>query len=289
MEKTLVIGCGFLGSHIFEHLQNKNMHVIGTNFEKKSKELIKLDITNFDMINELIVKENPDLVINCAANTNVDNLEKEQNGTKLVNGEGAGNIANVCNQNSSRLIQISTDSVFNGKKGFYTESDKPDPINNYAKSKLLGENLVQKYSKDFVIVRTNMFGHHHERKFLFDWIIKNLEEKKKIIGFDDIIFNPVEINFLSDLVIKLGDSKFSGILHIGSDEAVSKFDFCREIADIFNLDKNLIKRGSSDNMEFVAKRPKNTSLSNSKAKKILKMDFISLKEQIMKIEKNRSW
>jgi dTDP-4-dehydrorhamnose reductase len=285
VEKTLVIGCGFLGSHIFTHLQNKNEQVKGTNFEKGTKKFIKLDVNNFDTVNELIIKENPDLVVNCAAITNIDQLEKNQNWVKTVNGNGVGNIAKACNQNSSRLIHISTDSVFDGKQGCYNEDDKPNPINNYSKSKLIGEDLVQKYSKNFVIVRTNMFGYNHEGKFLFNWIVKNLENKKKIVGFDDVIFNPIEINTLSEFIIELGDLEFVGILHVSADEIISKFEFSCKIADIFNFDKNLIQRGSSDNTKFIAKRPKNTSLSNLKAKELFKKEFPSLREEIIKIKK----
>ena len=84
--------------------------------------------------------------------------------------------------------------------------------------------------------------------------------------------------------MELGDSKFSGILHLGSDEIISKFEFCCEIADIFGLDKNLIKKGFIENAEFIAKRPKNTSLSNLKAKKLLKTTFPPLREEITKIK-----
>ena len=284
MKKTLIIGCGFLGNQIFTNLKKNNFEVVGTNFEKISKKYRKLDITNWDQVHECINDENPDLVINCAANTNLDILEKNQDLANSINGYGAENVADVCKSTSTRLIQISTDAVFDGSLGMYKENDNPNPINIYGKSKLLGEKLVKNKSKNFMILRTNMFGFDQNERFLFNWVLKNLKENKQITGFNDVIFNPLEISILSEYIIKLGSMNNTGILHLGSDEIFSKFDFCLKIADIFNLDRNLIKKGSIEDMKFVAKRPKNTSLSNAEAKKILKIQFPTLNEEIMKIK-----
>ncbi|WP_182129656.1 SDR family oxidoreductase [Nitrosopumilus sp. b3] len=283
MDKTVIIGCGFLGSKIFTNLKNNNKKVIGTNFQNTSNEFKKLDITNFDFVNSFLNKEKPDLVINCAANTDIDYLEKNEKFANMVNGIGVKNIAKTCKQISSKLIHISTDSVFDGTLGLYTEEDDVKPINVYGKSKLLGEELLQENLDDFIIIRTNLFGYHHQGKFLFNWILRNLKENKEFTGFEDIIFNPLEISFLSDLILKFGNMEYSGIIHLGSDEIINKYNFGCEIADTFGFNKKLIKKGSIEHSSLIAKRPKNTSLSNLKAKKILKMNFPSLKEQILKI------
>jgi len=184
------------------------------------------------------------------------------------------------------LIHISTDSVFDGTKGSYKEEDSTNPINVYGKSKLLGEKLLQENLDNFIIIRTNLFGYNHQERFLLNWILKNLKEQKEFTGFEDIIFNPLEISFLSDLIVKLGNIEYSGIVHLGSDEIISKYDFGCEVADILGFDKKVIKKGSIEHSNLIAKRPKNTSLSNLKAKKILKINFPSLKEQILKINED---
>ena len=286
MNKTVIIGCGFLGSKIFTILKNNEKKVIGTNFQKKSDEFKNLDITNFDLVNSFLNKEKPDLVINCAANTNIDYLEKNEKYANLINGVGVENIAKTCKKISSKLIHISTDSVFDGTKGSYKEEDSTNPINVYGKSKLLGEKLLQENLDNFIIIRTNLFGYNHQERFLLNWILKNLKEQKEFTGFEDIIFNPLEISFLSDLIVKLGNIEYSGIVHLGSDEIISKYDFGCEVADILGFDKKVIKKGSIEHSNLIAKRPKNTSLSNLKAKKILKINFPSLKEQILKINED---
>jgi len=286
VNKTVIIGCGFLGSKIFSILKNNEKKVIGTNFQKKSDEFKNLDITNFDLVNSFLNKEKPDLVINCAANTNIDYLEKNEKYANLINGVGVENIAKTCKKISSKLIHISTDSVFDGTKGSYKEEDSTNPINVYGKSKLLGEKLLQENLDNFIIIRTNLFGYNHQERFLLNWILKNLKEQKEFTGFEDIIFNPLEISFLSDLIVKLGNIEYSGIVHLGSDEIISKYDFGCEVADILGFDKKVIKKGSIEHSNLIAKRPKNTSLSNLKAKKILKINFPSLKEQILKINED---
>lgn len=284
MHKTVVVGCGFLGTEIFENLKNNKKKVVGTKFHNVTKEFKILDITNYDHVNNFLKKEKPDLVINCAANTNIDYLERNEKIANMVNGLGVENLSKVCKHISSKLIHISTDSVFNGNKGSYKENDIPNPINVYGKSKLLGEKLLQENLEDFIIIRTNLFGFHNQGQFLFNWILKNLRENKEFTGFEDVIFNPLEISFLSDFIVKFGDSKYSGIIHLASNEIISKYDFACEISNIFGFESNLIKKGKIGEMEFVAKRPKNTSLSNLKAKQILNIDFPSLKEQITKIK-----
>lgn len=286
VNKTVIIGCGFLGSKIFTILKNNEKKVIGTNFQKKSDEFKNLDITNFDLVNSFLNKEKPDLVINCAANTNIDYLEKNEKYANLINGVGVENIAKTCKKISSKLIHISTDSVFDGTKGSYKEEDSTNPINVYGKSKLLGEKLLQENLDNFIIIRTNLFGYNHQQRFLLNWILKNLKEQKEFTGFEDIIFNPLEISFLSDLIVKLGNIEYSGIVHLGSDEIISKYDFGCEVADILGFDKKVIKKGSIEHSNLIAKRPKNTSISNLKAKKILKINFPSLKEQILKINED---
>jgi dTDP-4-dehydrorhamnose reductase len=286
VNKTVIIGCGFLGSKIFTTLKKNNKIVIGTNFQKESKEFKKLDITNFELVNDFLNKEKPDLVINCAANTDIDYLEKNEKFANLVNGIGVENIAKTCKQISSKLIHISTDSVFDGTQGLYKEEEEVNPINVYGKSKLLGEKLLQENLDNFIIIRTNLFGYHNQGKFLFNWILKNLKEQKEFTGFEDVIFNPLERSLLSDLILKLGNIEYSGIIHLGSDENITKYDFGCEVADILGFDKRLIKKGSIEHSNLIAKRPKNTSLSNLKAKKILKINFPSLKEQILKIKED---
>ena len=142
---------------------------------------------------------------------------------------------------------------------------------------------MKEISDKFVIVRTNFYGNNKEGKFLFNWVLQSLQNQKTIIAFDDIKFNPLEITNLSETLIELIHTEFTGIINLSSDEVISKYQFAMKVANILNFDSNLIKKGSVGDGHFIAKRPLNTSLSNFKAKSFLKTRFIGV-DQWLKLQ-----
>lgn len=278
MKKILVIGKGFLGKSI-NSLKSESFHI--SCISKNSSDLT-IDIRNMESLEKIITKINPQVIINCAALTNIDEIEKDCKQAYEVNAYGAKNIACIASKNDIRLIHISTDSVFDGKKGMYTEKDKPSPINEYAKSKKLGEDLVINNSKNYVIVRTNFYGLNNKGKFLFNWIVNNLQNGKKITAFYDVIFSPLEVMNLANMLIELSDNNYQGTLHLSSNESISKYDFARRIASTLEINENNVIKGSIREMDFIAKRPLNTSLSNSLAKRVLSTKIINLDDWLIK-------
>ncbi len=273
--KLLIIGKGFLGSKIYSAANKNNIFPIGTTYSSNG---IHLDVTNIDQIDKVISTHKPDFIVNCAAMTNIDEIETNSKKAYEINSYGARNVALVAKNNRIRMAYLSTDSVFDGTKGMYNEEDVPIPINEYAKSKKLGEDLVTNISNEFIIIRTNFFGYNDNGKFLFNWIFENLKKDNTITAFDDVIFNPLETENLSDLIIELLQTNYSGILHLGSDKIQSKYQFAKKIAKELGFDETLILKGSIKNANFMAKRPLDTSLSNLKSKKILKTKIQSLED-----------
>ena len=269
MDNVLVIGSGFLGGNIVNEFRNNKIKVIGTNYNKNSSDEIHFDITNMDSIVSCVKKYSPQVIINCAANVNVDDLENNEKLAFSINAYGAENIARVCKNNKIRLLHISSDAVFDGKKGMYVEEDVTNPVNIYAKSKMLGEKLISKNLENYVIIRTNFYGFHSQNKFLFNWILSKLKNNEKFLGFNDVLFNPLEVTNLSKMIYELSEKKFCGILHLSSDEIFSKFEFATKISEFFGFDSNLIRSGSIEELGLNAKRPKNTTLVNNKAKNLL--------------------
>ncbi|MFZ0183902.1 MAG: SDR family oxidoreductase [Nitrosotalea sp.] len=270
-EKILIIGLGFLGNTIFQQAPKFNVKPFGTH-------KLDLDICSIESIEKTVEKTQPDCIINCAALTNLDQIESSPTAAYAVNSQGAKNVAIVSLKKKIKLIHISTDSVFDGKKGMYDENDLPNPINEYAKSKKIGEDFIREIYGDAIMVRTNFYGNNQEGKFLFNWILKNLQQKKSITGFDDVIFNPLEIENLSAMIIELTNKDLGGLIHLSSDEIMSKYQFAKKIAHTMQLDENLIKMGKVEEANFIAKRPLNTSLSNKKARKILETRPVTLEE-----------
>ena len=287
-EKILVVGTGFLGSYLLRELNNSNIQAYGTSFNQITQAKYKVDIRNIDSIEKCVLRLKPDTIINCAANVDLDFLEKNEKEAIAINAIGAKNLALVTKQNDIRLIHISTDGVFDGKKGNYSEEDVPKPINVYGKSKLMGEELIKENSNNYVIIRTNFYGYNEQGKHLLNWVLTTLKQKKQMIGFNDILFTPLEISNLCMMIKEISIKNIHGIIHLASDKTISKYQFANEVAKIFQLDKNLVKKGSIEDSQLIAKRPKNTSLSNKKAKKLVSEHIIPLNESLIKIRNSFS-
>ncbi len=279
-----MIGKGFLGTTISNVAKINEFEV----FEASQKSGIIIDIRKSSSIEEVVKKINPDMIINCAAITDVDRIENESKNAYDVNAYGAQNISKISKKYSNRLIHISTDSVFDGTKGRYKENDTPNPINQYSKSKLEGEKLILNDHPDAVIVRTNFYGYNNKNNFLFNWILKKIRNNESINAFEDIVFNPLEINNLSELLLELSLNEFKGILHLTGNEIFSKYEFVKKIVHILDYDEKLVIKGNSECMNFIAKRPKNTSLDNSLARKILKTQFRTFEEWLINNHKKYS-
>jgi len=282
--KALIIGNGFLGKHIIYEFKNHGIQAIGTHFHGNDS-YTKMDVRDPSSIDKAISNFKPDLIINCAANTQLDFLETNPDIAFSINAEGAKNVALSSQKNMTRLVHISTDGVFDGIRGMYTENDSLNPINNYAKSKVLGEKLVMENSDNFVIVRTNFYGFDEGNRFLFNWVLNALKQKKQLVGFTDVIFTPLQVSNLSSMILELSTTDYQGIIHLASDEVMSKYQFAVNVAQIFDFDKGLITKGSIDeHVDFVARRPKNTSLSNKKAKELLKTPIVPMTQWLYQIK-----
>jgi len=272
----LVTGAsGLLGSNIIMHLQSKNEATVALYNSKSisvtNVQCIKADITNERVIKEIIYSLKPDSIIHCAALTNVDWCEKHPSDAYNINANATRFIAEAAHEINALLFYISTDSVFDGKKGNYKESDCPNPVNTYAKSKLRGESEIIKSGVEYCIARTNIHGWNLQNKFsLSEWILNKLETKQKVPAFFDVTFSPLLVNDLATIILDMVKKRSTGLYHIGSSDFCNKFEFACKLADVFDLEKSLIHPVSIDDMSLIAKRPKNMSLNTTKVCTTLK-------------------
>jgi len=276
-EKILVIGSGFLGNTIVKDGVTQNLDIIGTHVKREPL----VDIRDKNSVEKILDRLNPEVLINCAAFTNVDEIQRNPQLGSDVNFRGVQNIVKSCSKRRISLIQISTDSVFDGEKGNYSEEDIPNPVNEYAKSKLHAEKAIEAYLEKSTIIRTNLYGHNKEGKFLFNWILDNLKKNITIHGFDDVCFNPLEVSNLSEMIIEIAQKDIRGVLHLASNKILSKYQFARSVAKRLDFPVSLIKKSSIKESNLFAKRPLNTSLSNLKMKKLLKTKPIELDEWLI--------
>jgi len=226
----------------------------------------RLDLADPAGVIRLSRQLQPDAIIHCAAFTDVEACEENYELAHNCNALTARNLLSAFGR-QIKFIYISTDSVFDGRKGDYSEMDTPSPLNNYAKTKLEGEMFVEEMSDNYAIIRANIIGWNHVKGESFaEWVLRSLSEKNPIRMFSDVIFSPVSANTLAVFIDKLLEMDFTGKLNIASEDFASKYEFGVRLSRAFGLDSSLIAPASVDEFRFKAKRSKNTSLNTSKAK-----------------------
>tara|TARA_Y200000002_G_scaffold340734_1_gene311473 strand:- start:178 stop:1089 length:912 start_codon:yes stop_codon:yes gene_type:complete len=281
---------GMLGTALLS-LLSKSHEVFATSrnkgLEEKSIKWDCFDLTDFELLNIWLKKIKPDLVINCAAIVNVDFCEENVALATALHVEATKVIANYINTTKGRLIYISTDSVFDGKKlGYYKETDPVNPLNVYAKTKQMGEKFVQS-TEGGLVLRTNIIGWKNKGDTSFvEWILEGLINNTKLNLFHDVYFSPLTVDELSLIIKKIIDNPIFGIYHCGSNDSISKYEFGKKMAEIFKLSCHNINKVSVDTMKFKATRPKNMALDNSKLNSDLVYEHSNIQNS-MKLIKNR--
>ena len=283
-------GSGLLGSNISK-LSTSKFDVYSTycknEVSMKDVHFFQCDLTKKENLIK-IEQIGPNFIIHCAALTDVDYCEEYPNAAYKQNVLASINIAEAAKQTRSHLIFISTDSVFNGEKGNYKENDTSNPINIYGKTKLEAEKKILSIYPRSCIVRTNIFGWNKIYKFsLAEWMLYKLTNNKEMPGLNDIYFSPILVNHLVKILFELHEKKYEGIVHIAGSESCSKLDFAYKIAEVFNLDKNLIKPVSIHKLQLKAPRGKNTSLNVSNAERILETRLPGIKESLEEMKRLR--
>ena len=268
-EKVLITGSsGMLGKEvvrIFSSLNNIEVIGIDNTPSECNRGLFTehlFDLTELNLLDSLIKSINPSIIIHLAAIVNINICEESP---KLAENLHI-NVSRVLAKQNARLIYISTDSVFNGQTGNYTEESLPDPINQYGKSKYLGELAIRANNPNHLIIRTNIFGFNNPlRKSLTEWALNAYLNGFTIHGFEDVVFNPIYTNHLAMIMSKIYNSKLMGILNIASPESLSKYQFLCYLYEKLNTSTKTIIKSSINNLNLAVQRPLNTVLNIERA------------------------
>ena len=226
-----------------------------------------LDITNTTKVVKVFNKIKPDIVIHLAAKTNVDDCENNAAEAYEINTRGTINITQAAAQTGSQLLYVSTAAVYKGTKKFYIESDKPNPINIYGRTKLLGEEFIKKMNSNAIIIRSGWVigGGKKEKKFL-SYILHQIKEgQKEIKAVNDKFGVVTYAKELTDCMKFLLDNKMQGIYHFGSLGVCSRFTIAEHITKLLNASTTVIPVSSQLFADrFFAPRPKNEVIHNTK-------------------------
>lgn len=261
-KRVLVTGAnGQLGKTINELFFINESNLEFTFVTKKELDITqKLELKLFFENNEF------DFCINCAAYTNVEQAEKTPETAYKVNAEGAKYLAETCKENNVTLIHISTDYVFDGEKTeAYTVDDIPNPINEYGKSKLLGEQYIQRVLNEYFIIRTSWLYSKKYGDNFYRTILKKAKEEKKLFVTDKQRGCPTNTESLAHYIINIVKSKLKnyGVRHFCDEIAMTWYEFTKKILLENNI-SNKVKLVKAKNYRTFAKRQKNSILLNSK-------------------------
>jgi len=288
MERLLVTGSsGLLGHIIVNLVKNDYMVVPLYNTKPLHSNALKLDITNLTEVSNLFYKLKPSAVIHTASETNVDKCETEKEHAWKTNVEGTRNIALACGKVGAKLVYISTDYVFDGEKGNYTEQDIPNPINYYGVTKLEGENQVIQNCKNYAILRTSvLYGWHPWKQNFATWTINQLKQNKETTVVQDHYNTPTLADNLAEMAIETAQRDLQGLYHASGSERISRYGFARKIAKTFSLDSRLIKPIKMSQLTaWIAQRPKDSSLNTEKIQKQLTTKPLNISEGLNKMKK----
>jgi len=298
LEKLLVIGStGLVGSKLASTAASYGFEAYNTQNTRKSPfpNSAELDITDKEATLRLVRRVDPAVIINTAALTNVDYCEIHKDEAERVNVGGVRNLAEAARQNDSRLIQISTDSVFDGSYGHYTESDTPNPLNCYAKTKLEAERVVSDLS-NFAIARPSVVHGWHSRleaagsnatktmNFAM-FVLDRLKNNEIVTAIRDQYNCPTFADNLAEALLRLANHHEIGIFHTAGRSCLSRYEFAVKLAEIFNYPTNMVQPVFSSDFKQLAVRPKNCCLRVEKAEHTLGIRFLTAEEGIREMKK----
>ncbi len=279
MKKALIIGAsGLVGNALYKTL-SAQCQVKGTYCGYPSECLVRLDISNKPAVEKIIKDFNPDYVFLPAAMTNVDLCEDNKDVCMKVNVGGVKNVIDAVKSQSSKLIYFSTEYVFDGKNGPYSETDIPNPINAYGKAKLEAEKNIISELKNYLIIRTTgIYGWEPQGKNFVMGLIRRNRLKETVKVPLDQISTPTYVQDLANVSWKLANFEKCGIYNVAGISLINRLEFTNSIADEFGLDKKLINAVKTEDLKQKAVRPLNGGLKTDKISNELNIHMSSVAE-----------
>ena len=262
--RILITGAfGQLGSAFSRHL-SEDFDIIRTGRSiPHGKKGIILDVLNQIYFKEVIQATEPDLVINLAAMTQVDGCELNPNLAKEINIAG---VQHLCDSFDGKIIHLSTDYVFDGENGPYSEDDPVCPLSVYGETKLESERILLNHNPNHLVIRGNVIYDDSEttKASFLNWVVNSLKEKQEIQVVNDQVNNPTWTKSMADIIALCIEKDLSGIVHWGDADHLNRYDFAIKIAEKYVLDSKLIKAITTEELNQAAPRPLKSGLKSDK-------------------------
>lgn len=227
--------------------------------------VLKANLLEPGAVERLLDHTQPDWVIHCAALANLEACENDPELARELNTELPRKLAEECQKGGARLLHVSTDAVFDGKIGGYTEEDTASPVGIYTQTKYQAELAVSAANSAAIIARVNLFGWSLKgRRSLAEFFFNNLSAGNPVMGFTDIYFCPLLVNDIAHIFVRMLEKELTGLYHVLSSDSMTKYDFGVAIARKFGLNSELIAPKSVLASSLKAARSPNLTLKVDK-------------------------
>jgi dTDP-4-dehydrorhamnose reductase len=271
--KVLITGAsGLLGANLVRHFApisettgwyaTNAIEIDGARFEK-------VDITDHRVVSKALDRIQPDVIVHCAAVTNVEWCEQNPDQAKAINETATEFLAKKAAGIDAKFVFTSTDSVFDGNNSNYAETDSPGPLNAYASGKVRTEKSVANANPNALTIRSYFYGYSPAgTRSLLEWVLVRAQSGNEVPGFTDSYFSPTSVNDFADALEVAIANNTSGLLHLGSSDRISKYEFAKIVMKTYDCDMSLLKPITVDDVGLKADRPRDTSLDVSLLEKI---------------------
>ncbi|AEN07837.1 dTDP-4-dehydrorhamnose reductase (plasmid) [halophilic archaeon DL31] len=287
--RLLVVGAnGLLGSNVVREGQQRGWSIAGTYHSTQPAfeiPLTPLDLGESDTFDDILDRHDPDVVVNCAAMTDVDGCETDPESAHSLNGDAPGTIAAQCAARGIEFVHVSTDYVFDGtERDPYSESADPNPVQVYGESKFAGERAVREEVPDALVARLSfVWGIHRSRGDLTGfpaWVRDRLQAGEDVPLFTDQWVTPTRAGQAAETLLDLIAQDAGGLVHVACSSCVTPYEFGAEIAEHVGADEELLSEGSMADVERDAPRPTYSCLDVGTVESTLDRPQPTLREDI---------
>jgi dTDP-4-dehydrorhamnose reductase len=290
-KRILVTGrSGLLGTNLIRRFRGKYDITAASRKpaspgEPEGAKFVALDLYDLERFKEFLDGSHFDIIVNCAAMSDVDRCQVEREEARRINVDAVAAMADYCRRENALLLHISTDYVFDGSSGPYSENARPAPINHYGLTKLEAEKSVLSSGCRHIIVRTNhIYGNGPGGPSkLIRWIIDAGKEGRKILAARDQFNNPTYAGNLADGIAALMESRFVGVINIAGADYVSRLEFALVAAEIFGVSDDNIESVALEELKMAAPRPLRAGLTTGSMKQILNIEPVGIRDGLRQV------
>lgn len=282
---VLVTGAaGLLGSNLL-YLMRDRHNMVGVDRNKihisRTKTVVS-SLEDRELLKNVIEQNDIQVLVHCAAMTNVDLCEQYPQRARYINYESVAEIAELCEKHNVKIVFLSSDAVYRGDvSGLHTEEEVPEPVSVYGKTKFAAEKIVLS-SPNNLVLRTNMYGFNYRDKDSFsEWIVKQLSQEANLNMFYDCWFSPLLVNTLVELLELALKKNIAGLYNLCATGSISKYEMGCLIKNAFSLNGE-INKISMEKFPFIAPRTHNMGMDNSKIQRALGVQIETIEQGVQK-------